>query len=105
VGAIGSVSWPGSLSPRSAPDEKGSRQTGAHPGTVNLAEKLRFVEQGKATSAKKKAQPAQTGSCESVKILGATVSCEAGHYYVSIQVEIKKQQPPTPTAIVGWMLA
>jgi putative transposase len=39
--------------------------------------------------------------CESVKILGATVSCEADHWYVSIQVEIKKQRPPTPTAAVG----
>jgi len=39
--------------------------------------------------------------CESVKILGATVSCEAGDWYVSIQVEIKKQRPPAPTSVVG----
>ena len=70
-------------------------------GTVNLAEKLRFVEQGKVTRAKKKRKQRKQVACESVKILRATVSSEAGHYYVSIQVEIKKQQPPTPTAIVG----
>src|SRR5882724_7492509 len=43
-------------------------------GTVNLAEKLRFVEQGKATSAKKKRNQRKQVPCESVKILGATVS-------------------------------
>ena len=36
-----------------------------------------------------------------VKILGATVSCEGGHWYVSIQVEIKQQRPPTPSLVVG----
>jgi putative transposase len=70
-------------------------------GTVNLAEKLRFVEKGKATKAKKKRHQRQQVLCESVKILGATVSSEAGHWYISVQVEIKKQQPPSPTAIVG----
>ena len=39
--------------------------------------------------------------CERVEILGATVSCEAGHWYVSIQVEIKRERPPTPLAVVG----
>jgi len=39
--------------------------------------------------------------CERVKILGATVSCEAGHWYVSIQVEIKKERPATPSPVVG----
>jgi IS605 OrfB family transposase len=34
--------------------------------------------------------------CESVKILGAPVCCEADHWYVSIQVEIKKQQTNDP---------
>jgi putative transposase len=70
-------------------------------GTVNLAEKLRFVEEGKATVPMKKRNQRKQVVCERVKILGATVSCEAGHWYVSIQVEIKKQHPPTPTPVVG----
>jgi putative transposase len=70
-------------------------------GTVNLAEKLRFVEKKQAPTPTKKRNQRKQVLCESVKILGATVSCEAGHWYVSIQAEIKKQQPPTPTAIVG----
>jgi putative transposase len=70
-------------------------------GTVNLAEKLRFVEEGKAPQPTKKRNQRKQVICESVKMLGATVSCEAGHWYVSLQVEIKKQRPPTPTAVVG----
>jgi putative transposase len=70
-------------------------------GTVNLAEKLRFVEEGKATIPTKQRARRKQVLCESVKILGATVSCEAGHWYVSIQVEIRKQRPATPTAVVG----
>ncbi len=91
----------GAFHPGSAPDEKGARQTAAHTGNGKSGQKLRFVEQGKVTSAKKKRKQRKQVPCKSVKILGATVSCEAGHYYVSIQVQIKKQQPPTPTAIVG----
>ena len=53
-------------------------------GAVNLAEKLRFVEEGKASAPRKQRNGAQTGGAVSrVKILGATVSCEAGHWYVS----------------------
>ncbi|HEX6553010.1 MAG TPA: RNA-guided endonuclease TnpB family protein [Ktedonobacteraceae bacterium] len=70
-------------------------------GTVNLAEKLRFVEEGKATIPTKHRARRKQVLCELVKILGATVSCEAGHWYVSIQVEIRKQRPATPTAVVG----
>ncbi|GHO78117.1 transposase [Ktedonobacter sp. SOSP1-85] len=70
-------------------------------GTVNLAEKLRFVEEGKAPQPTKKRNQRKQVICESAKMLGATVSCEAGHWYVSIQVEIKKQRSPTPTAVVG----
>jgi putative transposase len=70
-------------------------------GTVNLAEKLRFVEEGKASTPTKKRNQRKQVVCEHVKILGATVSCEAGHWYVSIQVEIKKQRPATPMAVVG----
>lgn len=70
-------------------------------GTVNLAEKLRFVEEGKAIIPTKHRARRKQVICESVKILGATVSCEAGHWYVSIQVEISKQRPATPTAVVG----
>jgi putative transposase len=70
-------------------------------GTINLAEKLRFVEEGKATMPTKKRKARKQVVCESVKILGATVSCEAGHWYVSLQLEIRKQRPATPTAVVG----
>jgi putative transposase len=70
-------------------------------GTVNLAEKLRFVEEGQAIRARKKRNQRKQVLCESVKVLGATVSSEAGHWYVSVQVDLKKHLPPTPTAIVG----
>jgi transposase len=68
---------------------------------VNLAEKLRFVEAGKASPPTKKRNRRQQVICEKVKILGATVSCEGEHWYVSIQVEIKKPLPPTPKPVVG----
>jgi transposase len=70
-------------------------------GTVNVAEKLRFVEKGKATTATKKRNKRKQVVCERVKILGATVSCEAGHWYVSIQVEITREPPKTPEPVVG----
>src|SRR5215467_6134218 len=81
--------------------EKGRGKLLRKHGTVNLAEKLRFVEEGKATQPTKKRNKRKQVICESVKILGATVSSEAGHWYVSIQVEIKRQHPPTPTPVVG----
>ena len=70
-------------------------------GTVNVAEKLRFVEKGKATLPTKKRNKCKQVVCERVKILGATVSCEAGHWYVSIQVEITRERPKTPERVVG----
>jgi len=70
-------------------------------GTINLAEKLRFVEEGQATVASKKRNRRKQVVCAGVKILGATVSCEAGHWYVSIQVEIKREPPTTPERVVG----
>src|SRR5207248_1778040 len=70
-------------------------------GTVNLAEKLRFVEQGHVTVPVSARHRRQQVMCERVKILGATVSCEAGHWYVSIQVEIKQERPGTPERVVG----
>src|SRR5215472_2056074 len=70
-------------------------------GTVNLAEKLRFVEKGKAPTPTSKRHQRKQVICQSVKILGATVSCEGGHWYVSIQIEIKKERPPTPSPVVG----
>ena len=81
--------------------EKGRGKLLRQLGTVNLAEKLRFVEAGKASTPTKKRNRRKQVICEAVKILGATVSCEAGHWYVSIQVEIKKPLPPTPTPVVG----
>ena len=70
-------------------------------GTVNLAEKLRFVEQGKASVPLKKRTRRKQVLCEKVTILGATVSCEAGHWYLGIRVEIKKPLLPTPVPVVG----
>jgi putative transposase len=70
-------------------------------GTVNLAEKLRFVEEGHATVPVSAWHRRRQVMCERVKILGATVSCEAGHWYVSIQVEIKQERPGTAERVVG----
>jgi putative transposase len=70
-------------------------------GTVNLSEKLRFVEEGKAVVPSKHRNRRKQVLCQQVKILGATVSCEAGHWYVSIQVDIKKPLPTTPEPVVG----
>ena len=70
-------------------------------GTVNLAEKLRFVEKAQASSPTKKRNRRKQVICDQVKILGATVSCEAGHWYVSIQVDIKQPLPTTPKPVVG----
>jgi len=81
--------------------EKGRGKLLRKLGTANLAEKLRFVEKGKEATPSKSRNQRKQVMCESVKILGATVSCEAGQWYVSIQVEIKRQRPPAPTAIVG----
>ncbi len=38
---------------------------------------------------------------ETVKILGATISCEAGYWYVSIQVDMQRERPSTPLPVVG----
>lgn len=70
-------------------------------GTVNLAEKLRFVEKGKASIPTTKRNKRKQVVCERVKILGATVSCEAGYWYVSIQVDITRERPTTPEPVVG----
>ena len=70
-------------------------------GTVNLAEKLRFVEPAQATLPMKKRKQRKQVICDQVKILGATVSCEAGHWYVSIQVDIRSAAPKTPEPVVG----
>src|SRR5260370_31256989 len=61
----------------------------------------RFVLMGKEAAPRKSRNKRKQVICESVKILGATVSCEADQWYVSIQVEIKKQRPPAPTSVVG----
>ena len=70
-------------------------------GTVNLAEKLRYVEKGKASTPTKKRTQRKQVVCERVKVLGATVLCEAGHWYVSIQVEITRERPNVPEPVVG----
>ena len=81
--------------------EKGRGKVLRSLGTVNLTEKLRFVETGHVTTPTKKRNKRKQVICESVKILGATVSCEAGCWYVAIQVDIKKERPTTPSPVVG----
>jgi putative transposase len=81
--------------------EKGRGKLRRKLGTVNLSEKLRFIEEGKASVPTKKRNRRKQALCHQVKILGATVSCEAGHWYLSIQVDIKKALPPTPQPVVG----
>ena len=81
--------------------EKGRGKLRRKLGTVNLSEKVRFIEEGKASVPPKKRNRRKQVLCHQVKILGATVSCEAGHWYISIQVDIKKALPPTPQPVVG----
>ncbi|GCF12011.1 transposase [Dictyobacter arantiisoli] len=70
-------------------------------GTVNLSEKLRFVEVDTVSTPLKKGNRRKQILCERVKMLAATVSSEAGHWYLSVQLEIKKAVPPTPSPVVG----
>src|SRR6185437_14557578 len=70
-------------------------------GTVNLAEKLRFIVAGSVAMPTKKRNARKKVWCEQVKILGATVSCHAGRWYVSIQVQVQVADLPKPAAIVG----
>lgn len=81
--------------------EKGRGKLRRKLGIVNLSEKLRFIEEGKASFPTKKRNRRKQVLCHQVKMLGATVSCEAGHWYISIQVDIKKALPPTPQPVVG----
>ncbi len=81
--------------------EKGRGKLRRKLGTVNLSETLRFIEEGKASFPTKKRNRRKQVLCHHVKILGATVSCEAGHWYISIHVDIKKALPPTPQPVVG----
>jgi len=81
--------------------EKGRGKLRRKFGTVNLSEKLRFIEEGKASFPTRKRNRRKQVLCHQVKILGATVSCEAGHWYISMQVDIKKALPPTPQPVVG----
>jgi len=81
--------------------EKGRGKLLRKLGTVNLTETLRFVEEGKASSPTKKRNKRKQVLCQFVKIVGATVSCEAGRWYVSIQVEIKRPLPSPREPVVG----
>ncbi len=69
-------------------------------GTVNLAEKLRFVTTG-APHPQKKRNARKQVRCQTVTIVGATVSCHAGWWYVSIHVQIHISDPPKREAVVG----
>jgi putative transposase len=81
--------------------EKGRGKLRRKLGTVNLSEKVRFIEEGKASFPTKKRNRRKQVLCHHVKMLGATVSCEAGHWYISMQVDIKKALPPPPQPVVG----
>ena len=81
--------------------EKGRGKLRRKLGTVNLSEKVRFIEERKASFPTKKRNRRKQALCHQVKMMGATVSCEAGHWYISIQVDIKKALPPTPQPVVG----
>ncbi len=81
--------------------EKGRGKLLRSLGTVNLAEKLRFVEKGQASTPRTSRNTRKQVIGESVKVQGGTVSYEAGHWYISIGVEIKKERPPAPSAVVG----
>ena len=97
-----SISGLRALHLRPTPNERRTEASGcANLGTVNLAEKLRFVEEGKVTAPTKQRTKRKQVPCQSVKILGATVSSEAGRWYVSIQVEIKRPLPPPREPVVG----
>jgi len=73
-------------------------------GKVNMAESLRFrmsppegtqVKTGKRRHARKQVW------CQQVQIVGATVSYTAGHWYISIQVNIPKLAVVNTKPIVG----
>ena len=59
------------------------------------------MEEGKAAVPGKQRHRRKQVLCQQVKILGATVSCQGGHWYVSIQVDSKKPLPTTPKPVVG----
>ncbi len=82
------------------PPLQGLRKVQRQLGTVNLAEKLRFVD-GSASQPHKQRNARKQVRCQTVKIVGATVSCQAGWWYVSIQVQIHISDPPKREAVVG----
>src|SRR6266567_1284785 len=73
----------------------------AIPGLGRFVLDQRQTQKDRASSPTKKRNRRKQVICDQVKILGATVSCEAGRWYVSIQVEIKKPLPQTPERVVG----
>ena len=84
----------GPLHPGSAPSEEGSRQAHAQTGNGQSGRKAALCRKGESNVPTKKRNRRKQVICETVKILGATVSCEAGHWYVTVQVEIKKERLP-----------
>jgi putative transposase len=70
-------------------------------GKVNMAEKLRFRVAGSSPTPAKKRNARKQVWCESVKIVGATVSMTAGRWYISIQVETPQVVAGQPQSLVG----
>ena len=79
---------------------KGVRKVQRKLGTINLAEKLRFVV-GTSPYLQKHRNARKQVRCQSVKILGATVSLHAGWWYVSIHVQIQVPDLLKQEAVVG----
>ncbi len=73
-------------------------------GKVNMAESLRFrvsPPAGKEVTTGKRRHARKQVWCQQVQIVGATVSYTAGHWYISIQVQIPQQEVVTTHPIVG----
>lgn len=79
---------------------KGIQKVRRKLGTVNLAEKLRFVDDAAPLPTKKRNARKQV-RCQAVRIVGATVSAHAGWWYVSLHVQVQVADPPKQEAIVG----
>jgi putative transposase len=73
-------------------------------GKVNMAESLRFrvaPPEGRSVKTGKRHHARKQVWCQHVQIVGATVSYTAGHWYISIQVKIPKQEVINTRPIVG----
>ena len=70
-------------------------------GRINLAENLRYVTAADHPTPGKRRTTRKQVVCGSVKIVGATVSLNGGHWYISIQVDIPQVIVPNTHPILG----